>query len=89
MRPRFEFTFHTTSQSDAERGEIDPTLALLGAQGWEIRAVAARPDGALTIALQRPYDEDVRLPDEPTLTAALAEPLTAPTAEELGTEAGG
>jgi hypothetical protein len=82
MRPRFEFTFHTTSQGDAERGEIDPTLALLGAQGWEIRGLAPRSGGGLTVALQRPYDEDVRLPDETTLTAALAEPLVAPTAEE-------
>jgi hypothetical protein len=89
MRARYEFTFHATSQADADRGEIDPTLALLGAQGWEISGIAARSDGGLTIALQRPYDEDVRLPDEPTLSAALAEPLAAPSAEELRTEASG
>ena len=89
MRARFEFTFHTTTRADAELGDIDPTLALLGAQGWEIRGIAPRADGGLTIALQRPQDEDIRLPDESTLTAALAEPLVAPTAEELETEATG
>ncbi len=89
MRARFEFSFHATTAEDAARGGIDPTLALLGSQGWEIRGIAARSDGGLTIALQRPYDEEIRLPDEPVLSAALAEPLVAPSAEELETEASG
>lgn len=83
MRPRFEFTFYTTSSAGAMAGEIDPTLALLGAQGWEIRGVAAHAQGGLTLALQRPYDEDIRLPDEPVLSAALAEPLVPPPLGEL------
>jgi hypothetical protein len=86
MRPRHEFSFHTV---DAARAETDPTLALMGAQGWEIRGIAPAAGGAFIVALQRPYDEDVRLPDAPVLTAALAAPLPAPSAQELEGEAGG
>jgi hypothetical protein len=82
MRGRFEFTFHTIAKADALSGDVDPNLALLGSQGWEIRGVAALDNGALTVALQRPYDEETPLPDAPALSAALAEPLVAPTVGE-------
>lgn len=78
MRGRFEFTFHTIGQADARTGDVDPSLALLGAQGWEIRGLTTLGDGALSVALQRPYDDEMTLPDAPALSAALAEPLLAP-----------
>jgi hypothetical protein len=85
MRGRFEFTFHTIAEADALGGDVDPTLALLGSQGWEIRAMSTLKNGALSVALQRPYDEEIPLPDAPALSARLAEPLAAPTAGELDT----
>lgn len=87
MRGRFEFTFHTIDEADARTGSVDPSLALLGSQGWEIRAVTALGDGTVTVALQRPYDEEPPLPDAPALSAALAEPLIAPSLEDLEREA--
>lgn len=78
MRGRFEFTFHPVAAEAAAIGEVDPTLALLGAQGWELRAITTRPDGSLLLALQRPLDEELPLPDASTLSATLEEPLTAP-----------
>jgi hypothetical protein len=87
MRGRFEFTFHTIAKADALGGDVDPSLALLGSQGWEIRGVTALDNGALSIALQRPYDEETSLPDAPALSARLAEPLLAPTTEQLEREA--
>jgi hypothetical protein len=87
MRDRFEFTFHTIARADALSGDVDPSLALLGSQGWEIRGVAALSNGALSVALQRPYDEVFSLPDAPALSARLAEPLIAPTEEQLEREA--
>jgi hypothetical protein len=86
MRGRFEFTFHTISEADALRGDVDPSLALLGSQGWEIRGVAPLGDGSLSVALQRPYDDEGSLPDAPALSARLAEPLHAPTTEQLERE---
>lgn len=86
MRGRFEFTFHTIPEAEALSGDVDPSLALLGSQGWEIRGVAALSNGALSVALQRPYDEACSLPDAPALSARLAEPLTAPTGEQLERE---
>ena len=86
MRGHFEFTFHTIARADALGGDVDPTLALLGSQGWEIRGIAALADGALSVALQRPYDEATSLPDAPALSARLAEPLLAPTLEQLERE---
>ena len=83
MRGRFEFAFHTITERDAAGGEVGPALALMGAQGWEIRAVACLRDGGLSVALQRPLDEEHPLPDAPSLSAALVEPLTAPSREEL------
>ncbi|MFN2459680.1 MAG: hypothetical protein ABR591_03160 [Candidatus Velthaea sp.] len=82
MRPRFEFTLYTLAAGQAAHG-IDPTLALMGSQGWELRAMAQAADGALTLALQRPLDEDVPLPDAPTLAATLTEPLVAPRKADL------
>jgi hypothetical protein len=79
MRGRFEFTFHTIAEADALGGDVDPSLALLGSQGWEIRGIAALSNGALSIALQRPHDEEPPLADAPALSARLAEPLIAPT----------
>jgi hypothetical protein len=86
MRGRFEFTFHTIADADALDGDVDPSLALLGSQGWEIRGVAALGNGSLSVALQRPYDEETSLPDAPALSARLAEPLVAPTSEQLECE---
>ena len=40
-------------------------------------------NGALSVALQRRLDEEPLLPDGPALSARLAEPLTAPTLDEL------
>jgi hypothetical protein len=64
----------------AEKGDVDPTLALLGAQGWELRGLTTLGDGAVLVALQRPQSDDTMLPDAPVLSAALQEPLTAPNA---------
>ena len=87
MRGRFEFTFHTIAKADALGGDVDANLALLGSQGWEIRGITALSDGSLSVALQRPYDEEFPLPDAPALSAALAEPLVVPTTEQLEREA--
>ncbi len=84
MRPRFEFAFHTVTSDDVARAEVDPTLALLGAQGWEIRATCACENGSVLVALQRTLDEEHPLADASTLSSALAEPLIAPSLEELG-----
>jgi hypothetical protein len=82
MRTRFEFSLYPVSPRDVAGG-VDATLALMGAQGWEIRGIAHTPDGGLTFALQRPLDEEMPLPDGMTLAATLEEPLTAPGAQEL------
>jgi hypothetical protein len=87
MRGRVEFTFHTIAKADAVGGDVDPTLALLGSQGWEIRGITALGDGSLSVSLQRSYDEETSLPDAPALSARLAEPLLAPTTEQLEREA--
>ncbi|HEX3467349.1 MAG TPA: hypothetical protein VHT05_04655 [Candidatus Elarobacter sp.] len=81
MRGRFEFSLYTISAAEAAAGSVDPTLALLGAQGWEIRALTTLTDGTVLAALQRPLDEELPLADATTLSASLAEPLTA---TELG-----
>ncbi len=86
MRGRFEFAFHTIRERDAASGDVDPTLALLGSQGWEIRSAACLRDGSLSVALQRPLGEEPPLPDEGSLSAALAEPISAPTREQLERE---
>jgi hypothetical protein len=86
MRGRFEFCFHTLAELSAEIGEVDPTLAMLGTQGWEIRAVAPAAGGGLVVAMQRPLDEEIPLADGPSLAAKMAEPLAAPTIEVLERE---
>ena len=73
MRSRFEFTFHTVTNLDEDAG-----LALCGSLGWEIRGVALRPSGELVVALQRPLDEEVRLPLADAVAATLEEPLAVP-----------
>jgi hypothetical protein len=83
MRGRFEFAFYPLSPEAAVLGNIDPALALLGSQGWEIRGVTTLRDGAVLVALQRPLDEETPLPDASTLSASLAIRLTAPTVDEL------
>lgn len=83
MRTRFEFSLYPIGPRDVAGG-VDPTLALMGSQGWEIRGIAHAPDGGLVVALQRPLDEELPLPDGPTLAATLEEPLTPPVLEELG-----
>ncbi len=82
MRMRFEFSLYAIPPEDVAGG-VDPTLALMGAQGWEIRGLTHAPGIGLTFALQRPLDEEVPLPDGLTLAATLDEPLTAPHADEL------
>ena len=83
MRGRFDFTFHAVTPNAAALAEGDPTLAFLGAQGWEIRGITTLRDGSVLVALQRPLDEEHPLPDAPSLSAALVEPLAAPSREEL------
>jgi hypothetical protein len=80
MRARFEFNLYPIGPRDVAGG-VDPTLALMGSQGWEIRGLAPTPDGGMVVALQRPLDEELPLPDAPTLAATLEEPLTAPALE--------
>ncbi len=82
MRARHEFSLYSIA-GDAVSGGIDATLALLGSQGWEMRGISTRPDGSLIIALQRPLDEQVALPDASVLAATLSEPLTPPSEPEL------
>lgn len=82
MRGGFDFTFHTLAPNLAALAEGDATLALLGAQGWEMRGITTLADGSVLVALQRPLDERTPLPDAPTLSAALTEPLTAPATDE-------
>jgi hypothetical protein len=86
MRARFEFSFHLIDEQSASNGDVDPTLALMGAQGWEIRGIAPAGEGRLSVALQRPIDEETALPHAPVLAATLAEPLVAPSPEELERE---
>jgi hypothetical protein len=74
MRKRFEFSLQTIAASDVAGG-IDPSLALMGAQGWEIRGMSVIGTGDLVLALQRPLDEELPLPDGATLAASLEEPL--------------
>jgi hypothetical protein len=83
MRGRFDFTFYTLKPDAATLAEGDPTLSFLGAQGWEMRGVTTLRDGSVLVALQRPLDEERSLPDAPSLSAALIEPLAAPSVEEL------
>ena len=80
MRPRFEFSFHTIAGGDVVSDGVDASLALMGAQGWEIRGVAAI-GGNVIVALQRPLDEEMPLPDGMTLAASLEEPLAVPELE--------
>lgn len=77
---------HTVAAEAAIAGDVDPVLALMGSQGWEIRGVTALRDGSVVIALQRPLDEETALPDAPALSSALARPLAAPSLEELDCE---
>jgi hypothetical protein len=86
MLGRFEFIFHIVSPTDALSGDVDPSLALLGSQGWEIRGVSPLANGTLSVALQRRSDDEHALPDAPALSARLAEPLAAPTVEQLERE---
>jgi hypothetical protein len=83
MRGRFEYAFHPVSAEAAALGEVDPALALLGSQGWEIRGVTTLHDGVVLVSLQRPLDEETPLPDASTLSASLAIRLKAPTVDEL------
>jgi len=83
MAAQYDFSMHVLGQAAAQLGDIDPTLALMGTQGWEIRGLATLADGSVLVALQRARGSDASLPDAPALSAALAEPLTAPSEEEL------
>jgi len=82
VRGRFEFNLYPITAEDAACGSVDKTLALLGAQGWEIRAMTTLPVGSVLLALQRPLDEETPLPDATTLSATLSEPLTAPAPDD-------
>jgi hypothetical protein len=77
MRQRFEFTLYPIAASDVAGG-VDPSLALLGSLGWELRGITSDAAGGLVLALQRPLDEELPLPDAPTLAATLVEPLSVP-----------
>jgi len=87
MRARFEFSLHSIAAGEVPRG-VDPTLALMGAQGWELRAMTFSADGSLLLGLQRPLDEEVPLADAPTLAATLSEPLVAPSAQYRDADGG-
>jgi hypothetical protein len=78
MRAPYEFTFHTVKPNLAALAEGDPTLDLLGMQGWEMRGVTTLPDGTVLVALQRRLDDETELPSAPQISAALLEPLSAP-----------
>jgi len=82
MRHSYDFTFHTIKADIAMLAEGDATLALLGAQGWEIRGLTTLHDGTVLVALQRRLDDDTGLPPAPEIAAALSEPLTAPVLED-------
>ncbi len=84
MRGSYDFTFHTIKPELAALAEGDPTLALLGMQGWEMRGITALRDGTVLVALQRRLDDESALPDAPAISAALAEPLTAPSSDDAG-----
>lgn len=82
MAVGFEFNFHTVSAQSVAHAEVDPSLMLLGAQGWEIRGLTALPTGEVLVALQRSLEDEHPLPDSPALSAALAAPLTPPPLDE-------
>ncbi len=77
MRGRYEFALYTIAPAGAPV-EVEPALALMGSLGWEVRGIASTHGGGLVVALQRPLDEELPLPDAPTLAATLEEPLPAP-----------
>ena len=83
MRQRFEFSLYPIVAGDVAGG-VDPSLALLGSLGWELRGIASDPSGKLVLALQRPLDEELPLPDSATLAATLVEPLSVPVLTEHG-----
>lgn len=83
MAAQYDFSMHVLSRAAAQLGDVDPTLALMGTQGWEIRGLTTLTDGSVLVALQRARSTEAALPDAPVLSAALAEPLTAPSAKEL------
>lgn len=83
MRARFEFTFHHVEGANLH-AHGDVQLALLGSLGWEIRAMTAAASGdGVILSLQRPLDEELPLPDAPTLVATLEEALPMPSVAEL------
>jgi hypothetical protein len=81
MRGRFEFHLHRTKAGDSP--EVDPALALLGSQGWEVRGIGSRADGSIVVALQRPLDEEAPLAASSAIAATLEEPLLAPASGEF------
>ena len=81
MRGRYEFMLHRLTPADDP--VIAPTLGLLGSQGWEIRGIAYRADGAIVVALQRPLDEELPLAGPSAIAATLEAPLVAPGVAEL------
>jgi hypothetical protein len=80
MRSRFEFAFVEVT-AGRDPGD-DPSLAMLGSQGWELRSIALRAAGDLAgnliVALQRPLDEEHPLAESAALAATLESPLHAP-----------
>ncbi len=81
MRGRFEFHFHHTEAIESHHA--DAKLALLGSQGWEVRGIAPAPAGGFLVALQRPLDEEIPLPESSAIALSLEEPLAPPGPEEL------
>ena len=80
MRARYEFSLYAIADPGAG---VDASLALMGSLGWEVRGIAAAPGGGVIVALQRPLDEALPLPDAPTLAATLEEPLSVPVVEDI------
>jgi hypothetical protein len=80
MRSHYEFSLYPIAAEHVRDG-VDPTLALMGSQGWELRGIAATPQGGIILALQRPFDDEKPLPDASTLAATLDAPVTPPTSE--------
>lgn len=77
MRSHYEFSLYPIAAEDVRDG-VDPTLAMMGSQGWELRGLTSTPEGGIILALQRPFDEEKPLPDPLTLAATLDAPVTPP-----------
>lgn len=78
MRAQFEFRLHTIAGDDAALGTVDPTLELLGMQGWELRGITTLGNGTVIVALQRPVEETTVPLGGDALEAVLSDPNRPP-----------